>query len=209
MKRAVTTVSGARPRGRARRGFAVIAVLGFVGLAGFVVAGKRTVDQPASPNASASRAVPDRPGAAKAGVRFAQELAVTGVQHPSVYRQRLAEIAAPGAEPSIRARFGTGAAEVRAAIGGRSGVLRAVPMGYRVEGFSRRWASVSVWMVALAGGARLTPTAQWRLLTLELAWTSNGWRVSDGSAGPGPSPGSPLPLLATEAATFKELDYVP
>jgi hypothetical protein len=82
-------------------------------------------------------------------------------------------------------------------------------MGYRVDSFSTRDASVSVWMVALAGGAKLEPTAQWRVLTLDLAWTASGWRVTDGSGGGGPSPRTPLSLLAAETATFKELRHVP
>jgi hypothetical protein len=64
-------------------------------------------------------------------------------------------------------------------------------------------------MVALAGGRQLEPTAQWRLLTLELAWTPSGWRVAGGSGAEGPSPQSSLPLLAAEVSTFKELRHVP
>ena len=68
---------------------------------------------------------------------------------------------------------------------------------------------MSVWMVALAGGPLLEPTAQWRLFTLELRWTETGWRVADGRGGRGPSPRSPLPLLVAEAATFTEVRHVP
>ncbi|HEY6887327.1 MAG TPA: hypothetical protein VI300_06090 [Solirubrobacter sp.] len=157
---------------------------------------------------AAARPTPDRRDAATAALTFAQELAVTGVSQAAVYGPRLGRIAAPGAEARIRAAFGKGAEEVRRLIG-ETGILRAVPMGYRVDSFSARAASVSVWMVALAGGSRLEPTAQWRVLTLDLAWTSTGWRVTDGSGGGGPSPRTPLPLLATEAATFKEPRHVP
>ena len=109
----------------------------------------------------------------------------------------------------MRAVFGAGAKEVRALVAGSAGVLRAAPMGYRIDDFDARSADVTVWMVAIAGGSRLEPTAQWRLLTLELAWTPSGWRVTGGSGASGPSPQSPLPLLVAEASTFKELRHVP
>jgi hypothetical protein len=141
-------------------------------------------------------------------VRFAQQLAVDGVSETAIFGPRLREVVAPGAETRVRAAFGTGAKEVRVLIG-KTGVLRAVPMGYRVDSFSAHAASVSVWMVALAAGSRLEPTAQWRVLTLDLVWTASGWRVTDGSGGSGPSPQTPMPLLATETATFKELRHVP
>jgi hypothetical protein len=201
MSRPVSTVSATPHRRRLRLAVAVVVCAPVVGiLLLLIVAPSR--QQAAAPPA------PDRREAANAAVTFAQELAVTGVSETAVYGPRLRRIAAPGAEARVRAAFGKGAEEVRRLIG-ETGVLRAVPMGYRIDSFSARAASVSVWMVALAGGSKLEPTAQWRVLTLDLTWTSSGWRVTNGSGGGGPSPQTPLSLLATETATFKELQHVP
>jgi hypothetical protein len=199
MSRAVSTVAATPRRRRLRFAAAVCAPVVVVLL--LLIVGPSRKQAATAPAA-------DRRAAANAAVTFAQELAVTGVSKTAVYGPRLRRIAAPGAEARVRAAFGKGAEEVRHLIG-ETGVLRAAPMGYRIDSFSARAASVSVWMVALAGGPRLAPTAQWRVLTLDLTWSSTGWRVIDGSGGGGPSPRTPLSLLATETATFKELRHVP
>lgn len=167
--------------------------------------------QPETPSRSvtAPGPTPDRHSAADAALRYTQELVVVGVRRPEVYGRRLHEIAAPGSTTRVREAFGSGAEEVRALVRGKSAVLRAAPIGYRIDAFNTDQATVSVWMVALAGGPLLEPTAQWRLLTVELRWTEAGWRVEDGHGGGGPSPRSPLPLLVAEAATFAEVRHVP
>jgi hypothetical protein len=164
---------------------------------------------PETTPAPAPSPTPDRSGAAAAALRYTQELAVTGVHEPSVYGPRLRQIAASGAEDEVRADFGDGAAEVRALVRGRAGVLRAAPIGYRIESLDATRASVAVWMVALAGGPLLEPVAQWRLLTIELRWTAQGWKVSGGHGARGPSPRMPLPVLAERTATFEEVRHVP
>ena len=84
-----------------------------------------------------------------------------------------------------------GAEQVRALVKGPLGVLRAAPIGYRIDSYDGTRSEVTVWMVALAGGPLLKPVAQWRLLTIELEWTPQGWRVSGGHGAGGPSPDSP------------------
>ena len=85
------------------------------------------------------------------------------------------------------------------------------PMGYRIDDFDARSADV----YRLDGRARrrhrrLEPTAQWRVLTLELAWTPSGWRVTGRQRRPAVRRReSPLALLAAEVSTFKELRHVP
>jgi hypothetical protein len=174
-------------------------------VASLLVPGRR--QSPAKPVPTVALA-PDRHNAVSAAVAYAQELAVTGVRSPDVYAKRLGAIVAPGAERAVRAAFERGAEQVRERIG-PTGVLRAVPLGYRVDSFNSRAAEVSIWMVALAGGPGIEPTSQWRVLTLELAWTRQGWRVTDGRGAAGPSPRSPLALLTAEASTFKALNHVP
>jgi hypothetical protein len=137
-----------------------------------------------------------------------QLLAVAGVRNPSIFGPDLERVAAPGAADKVRETLGAGAGQVRVLVGS-SGVLRAAPLGYRIDAFAPPRATVTVWMVALAGGARIEPVAQWRLMTMELVWTRGAWRIEGGRGGPGPSPLSRLPLLASEAASFSEVRHVP
>ena len=205
---AVTTVSG-RPRRTGRWLVAAIVAIGLVALLVRALGGSG--DQPPSPRVvtPSPTAMPDRRSAAGAGVRYAQELAVAGVRRPAVYGRRLRQIAAPGAVGRVRAAFASGAEEVRALVGGELGLLRAAPIGYRIDSFDARWAKVTIWLVALAGGPALEPSAQWRLLTLDLRWTAAGWRVAGGSGARGHSPRSPLRRLVAEASSFEELRHVP
>lgn len=204
MRRPVTAVSAAPSRWR-HRAVAVGLVACAVTIAS-VLAATRVSETVPTPAPSPT---PDRFGAASAALSYTQELAVTGVREPSVYGPRLRQIAAPGAEDEVRAAFGEGAAEVRALVRGRSGVLRAAPIGYRIESLEGARATVAVWMVALAGGPLLEPVAQWRVLTIELQWTAGEWKVSGGHGARGPSPRLPLPELAARTASFEEVRHVP
>jgi hypothetical protein len=209
MRRAVTMVAGrSSPRPnlvlKALAGAALLAAVA-VGLS-LTRASQPTVAQGRHVDRSDART---RSGAADAALRFTQTLAVSGVRDRRVFGIGLRRVAAPGAADRLRASFGAGAAQVRALVGGPSGFLRAAPLGYRVESFNEDAAAVAVWMVALAGGEELEPVAQWRLLTLNLVWTPKGWRASDGSGASGPSPLSPLPVLAAEVSSFREVRHVP
>lgn len=207
MRRAVTAVTAAPPN-RRRRGVLLAAAIIAVGLV-VLGAGASQSDPDTAPQSPRPTATPDRRSAATAALVYTQELAVTGVRRPSVYGRRLRQIAAPGSAADVRAAFGEGASDVRALVKGRSGVLRAAPVGYRIDALDRTHATVSVWMVALAGGPLLEPVAQWRVLTVELRWTSAGWRVTGGHGGPGPSPRSSLPQLVADTARFEEVRHVP
>ena len=207
MRRSVTAVT-AVPSHRARYALlaaAAIVVITLVAIVGRTSGSGTTAARPAAK----PEIKPTRQNAAAAALTFTQELAVTGVRHPAVYGQRLQDIAAPGADDNVRAAFGAGATQVRALVKGRTGVLRAAPLGYRIDSFDPERATVSVWMIALAGGPLLEPVAQWRLLTIDLRWASDEWRVAGGHGGSGPSPRSPLTELAAQTATFAEVRHVP
>jgi hypothetical protein len=193
-------------RRRAGIALGILAALSVLVL--IVATTRRSPANTAAPTYVARRR-PDAASAAAAGVRFAKLLAVDGVRHRAVFGVRLRSIVAPGYLTRVRLTFGAGAAQVRSLLRGPDHVLRAAPLGYRVDALSSGRASVTVWLVALAGGSRLEPTAQWRALTLNLMWTAAGWRVTDGRGGRGPSPMSPLPVLAAEVSSFHEVRHVP
>jgi hypothetical protein len=208
MKRAVSTVATTSRRPVRRAALTAGGVLVALALvAAFALRAAPHTDAGAPKARPAFVASPAT--AAAAALNFVQLLAVTGVQDPAVFGARLHQIAAPGADARVRSTFGAGAAQVRALIQGPSGVLRAAPLGYDVESISPSSATVAVWVVALAGGAKLEPVAQWRVLTLELVWTRSGWRIANGTGASGPSPTSPLRVLAAESSRFDEVRHVP
>ena len=88
-------------------------------------------------------------------------------------------------------------------------VLRGAPLGYRIDDYRDGMASVAIWSVAIAGAAGQRPQAQWRTLVIDLAWTSRGWRVTNGGGIDGPSPSTSQPELAAQAAGFKAFSYAP
>ena len=76
-------------------------------------------------------------------------------------------------------------------------VLRSVPVGYRVEGFSRDEATVSVWYIGIVGsGATVQPQQSWRTQVVSLVWENETWKVGTFASSPGPTP----PLSTAEAA---------
>ena len=77
-------------------------------------------------------------------------------------------------------------------------VLRAVPVGYRVEQYSPVEATIAVWYVGIVGsGATVQPQQSWRTQTVTLVWEDGGWKVSSFASSAGPTP--PLATTETEA----------
>ncbi|MEU6015040.1 hypothetical protein ABZ826_13610 [Streptomyces sp. NPDC047515] len=74
-------------------------------------------------------------------------------------------------------------------------VSRTIPVGTKVEAYEGDTAKVSVWYTGLIGmsGPESTDPVRtsWKTWTVQLSWTSNGWRaVSDSQKdGPAPVPG--------------------
>jgi hypothetical protein len=111
---------------------------------------------------------------------------------------RLHAIVARLASDSSRARlietFEQASAQVRTKLGADTVprpviVLRAVPVGYRVDRYSARHATVALWYVGIVGsGATVQPQESWRTETVSLAWDGGAWKVDAYSSTPGPTP---------------------
>jgi hypothetical protein len=68
-------------------------------------------------------------------------------------------------------------------------VLRSVPVGYRVEQFSRREATVAIWYVGIVGsGATVEPQQSWRTQVVSLVWERRAWKVNSFESSSGPTP---------------------
>jgi hypothetical protein len=78
-------------------------------------------------------------------------------------------------------------------------IVRAAPLGYRVESFTLDEATVSIWRVGIVGsGATVEPRQSWRTQTVSLVWERGDWKVTAFASTPGPTP--PLATAADEPA---------
>ena len=78
-------------------------------------------------------------------------------------------------------------------------VVRAAPVGYRVAGYARDAATVSIWRVGVVGsGATVEPQQSWRTETVSLVWEGGTWKIASLRSTPGPTP--PLAAAATPPA---------
>lgn len=98
---------------------------------------------------------------------------------------------------------------------GDTPLLRTAPLGYRVEAYDGRAASLAIWKVVIAGGDAAGVVAVFDTTRLTLHWTATGWRVAAfGADVPGPTPDPPLSsqtvstesgVLASVINGFREL----
>jgi len=77
-------------------------------------------------------------------------------------------------------------------------IVRSVPIGYRIDTYTARTATIAIWYVGIIGsGATVEPQQSWRTQTVHLVWETNAWKVLAFDASPGPTP----PLPTTETAS--------
>jgi hypothetical protein len=112
----------------------------------------------------------------------------------------------PATDLPPRTVYGQAARQAREQLGIDSAptpvvILRAAPVGFRVDGYTSRAATISIWRVGLVGsGATVTPQQSWRTETVSLVWLNRTWRVASLASSPGPTP-----QLNTAASTAADL----
>ncbi|MGH3001670.1 MAG: hypothetical protein ACRDM1_03210 [Gaiellaceae bacterium] len=68
-------------------------------------------------------------------------------------------------------------------------IVRAAPVGYRIDSFGARSAAISIWRVGIVGsGATVQPQQSWRTERVDLVWEHGTWKVASFSSSPGPTP---------------------
>jgi hypothetical protein len=171
----------------------------------------RSPGAPAPPPQTATRSLPTptRVSAVHAAVTALYALSGPAITDRRKFSTAVERLAAPGTADHVRAVFGDTDPEIVAAFRRKPSVLRGAPLGYRIDDYRDGMASVAIWSVAIAGAAGQRPQAQWRTLVIDLAWTSRGWRVTNGGGIDGPSPSTSQPELAAQAAGFKAFSYAP
>lgn len=146
-------------------------------------------------------------GAARAAARALSSLAdplLLSSRHAR--RVAITALAAPGYRPQLEPLFARTYGYLSGLLGsGRSGdvVLRMTPIGYRVEAFSGRRASVAIWQVTLLATPGRAPISAWSTSRAELTWASGHWQIERFDADvPGPVPSVTAPSPAGAPAEF-------
>jgi hypothetical protein len=159
-----------------------------------------------------NRSTPNRPTSTptrrtRAGAVATAALSITAFDgdvllHPELLRGVVSRIASTSSRERLIEAFMQASAQTRAKLGADTIpqpviVLRSVPIGYRVERFSTRQATVAVWYVGIVGsGATVEPQQSWRTQVVTLVWERGTWKVSSFQSSPGPTP----PLSTADAA---------
>lgn len=121
---------------------------------------------------------------------------------PIRLRAVVGRIASAESRARLVEAFDQAGAQTRAKLGAGSVprpviVLRSVPVGYRIERFSRNGATIAVWYVGIVGsGATVEPQQSWRTQVVSLVWERGDWRVNSFESSAGPTP----PLSTAEIA---------
>jgi hypothetical protein len=162
------------------------------------IASPATVTVTSSSPAPATPATgPTRAGAVTAAATYVSELDGSVLLDSARLRAVVDEIASARARPGLVAAYEQAAAQARGRLGlgtvpAPVVILRAAPVGYRVDSYADRSATVSVWRVGVIGsGATVDPQQSWATETVSLVWEKGAWKVSGFSSSPGPTP--PLP----------------
>ena len=186
-----------------------------------------TVTAPAVTRRQTNGGKPPRPGRAYARTSEGAAAAATGylsalsgpiLLDPDAVSHTLAGIVSEASRDELVRAYRTAAVRARGQLGVASSsdpslVLRAAEVGYRVDGFQRGAATVSLWRVGIVGGpSTVEPQQSWRTETVSLIWEDGTWKIDAVRSSPGPTPplaGVPTGYseLATAIPTFAEFTH--
>jgi hypothetical protein len=157
----------------------------------------------AAPQARAAQA-PGRPATAssahtRAGAIATAARSITAfggdvLLQPSRVRAIVERLASATSRTQLTEAFEEASAQTRAKLGADTAprpviVLRAAPIGYRVEHYSAAQATIAIWYVGIVGsGATVQLQQSWRTETVDLVWENSSWRVSSFASTAGPTP---------------------
>ena len=166
-------------------------------------------------------------GAVAAAANYAKVLSSDLILDTAQRRAAIDTLAAPEARARQQKTFDQAVASLRAGLGvtgpaaGRAQVLlRATPVGWRVEQYGKGSARVAIWVTSvggsLGGQAGTVPVREgWGTTTVSLRWVDGDWKqvASTTTDGPVPiadvAPPTAAGELVTKANEFKEFTYAP
>ena len=189
---------------------------------------RQVVTERAAPVTSASQALGRRAPAASAHTRAgavasaARSITASGgnvLLEPSRLRALVQRIASNASRAQLIDAFAEASSQTRTRLGADTVprpviLLRAAPVGYRVERYSPAAATIAVWYVGIVGsGAIVQPQQSWRTETVELVWERGAWKVDSFASTVGPTPAltasdsEPSGELFTTIPSFREFGY--
>lgn len=147
-------------------------------------------------------------GAVAAATAYVAALGGPTILDRFAVRTTVTAIASAGSRDHLVRAYELAAAQAREQLGlgtpSRAVViLRTAPVGYRVDGFHRRAATVSIWRVGIVGsGTTVEPRQSWRTETVALVWEDGTWKVDAVRSSPGPTPPLAGPAATAPAELF-------
>ena len=166
-------------------------------------------------------------GAVAAAANYTRALSSTLILDTARRRAAIDTLAAPEAKARLQKTFDQAVASIRAGLGvsgpagdGAQVLLRATPVGWRVEQYGKGTARVAIWVTSVGGSvggsAGSAPVREgWGTTTVDLRWAGNDWKqvASTTTDGPVPiadvAPPTAAGELVTKANEFKEFTYAP
>ena len=165
-------------------------------------------------------------GAVAAAANYARVLSSAMILDQAQRRAALQAISAPEALARQQRAFDQAVALLSKGLGvGQAGardgtvLLRAVPVGWRLEAYTADRARVAIWVTSVLGalsGPQGVPVREaWGTTTVELRWVDGDWKLLKTTTTDGPVPiaDTATPTAASqlipEARDFKEFTYAP
>jgi len=165
-------------------------------------------------------------GAVAAAANFTRVLSSDLILDTSRRRAAIAALAAPSAKARLQRTFDQAVVPLRKGLGvsdtandGAQVLLRATPVGWRVEDYSDEKAKVAIWVTSVGGSIGGTVAAPiregWGTTTVELRWVGDDWKLAESTTTDGPvpiadvAPPTAAGELVDKANEFKEFTYAP
>ena len=166
-------------------------------------------------------------GAVAAAANFTRVLSSDLILDTTRRRAAIDVLAAPEARGRLQRTFDQAVASLRQGLGmtgpaaqDAQVLLRATPVGWRVEDYGAGSAKVAIWVTSV-GGSTGGATGQvpireaWGTTTVTLHWVGGDWKQVDSTTLDGPvpiadvAPPTATPELLDKANEFKEFTYAP
>jgi hypothetical protein len=166
-------------------------------------------------------------GAVAAAANFTRVLSSDLILDTTRRRAAIDVLAAPEARGRLQRTFDQAVASLRQGLGATGAaaqdtevLLRATPVGWRVEDYGADSAKVAIWVTSVGGsvGGAQGPVPireAWGTTTVTLRWAGGDWKQVDSTTIDGPvpiadvAPPTATPELLGKANEFKEFTYAP
>ena len=165
-------------------------------------------------------------GAVAAAANYTSVLSSDLLLDTTRRRAAIDALAAPEAKARLQKTFDQAVVSLRQGLGVTGGaddgtqvLLRATPVGWRVEDYDNGAAKVAIWVTSVGGsigGKVPVPIREgWGTTTVTLRWAGGDWKQVESTTSDGPvpiadvAPPTAAPELVDKANEFKEFTYAP